>query len=122
MIHAEPALTQDGHFLNKYVTFRIIKEEANPRNQLVEEIFTREQVSRLNMSLSDNRLIKLNLIKNELIDIKLIFESVHKKHQFAELLNLTGDIKNGSTGEESKESQLHPGKDLKMLNMTWNMG
>lgn len=74
------------------------------------------------MSLSDNRLIKLNLIKNELIDIKLIFESVHKKHQFAELLNLTGDIKNGSTGEESKESQLHPGKDLKMLNMTWNMG
>ena len=102
MIHAEPALTQDGHFLNKYVTFRIIKEEANPRNQLVEEIFTREQVSRLNMSLSDNRLIKLNLIKNELIDIKLIFESVHKKHQFAELLNLTGDIKNGSTGEERK--------------------
>lgn len=44
---------------------------------------------------------------NELIDIKLIFESVHKKHQFAELMNF--------------HDKAHC-KDLKMLNMTWNMG
>ena len=97
LIHAEPALTEDGHFCNRYVTFRIIREEEDPRSQLTEEIFTREQVTRMNLSMSDNRLIKLNLIKNELINVKLILESVHKKHQFAELLNLTGQVK-----EESK--------------------
>ena len=96
LIHAEPVLTEDGHFLNRYVTFRIIREEELPRTQHVEEIFTREQVTRMNLSMSDNRLIKLNLIKDELINVKLIFESVHKKHQFAELLNLTGAVKEES--------------------------
>ena len=41
------------------------------------------------MSLSDSRLIKLNLMRNrEETDVKIIFESVHKKHLFAELLAL----------------------------------
>ena len=65
LMHAEPVLTQDGHFMNRLVTFRIVREEDKPtRNQVIEEIFTREQVNRLNLSQSDNRLIKLNLIKN----------------------------------------------------------
>ena len=51
--------------MNRLVTFRIVREEDKPtRNQVIEEIFTREQVNRLNLSQSDNRLIKLNLIKN----------------------------------------------------------
>ena len=75
------------------------------------EEFNRNKVSRFNFSLSDNRLVKFNLVKQgELIDVKLIFESVHKKHQFAELLDV-------------KQPADHPlpVEDLKMLNVTWNM-
>ena len=81
LILAEPVLTPDGVFVKQPVTFRIIKEEETPRHQIVEEIFNVEQVTRFNLSLSDNRLIKMGLIKfNELIEIKIIFENVHKKH------------------------------------------
>ena len=48
---------------------------------MIEEIFTKEQISRFNFSLSDTKLVKFNLVKyNELLDVKLMFESVHKKH------------------------------------------
>jgi len=81
LIQAEPVLTPDGHFVKQPVTFRIIKDEETPRNQTVVEIFNTEQVTRFNLSLSDNRLIKFGLMKfNDLYNIKLIFENVHKKH------------------------------------------
>ena len=81
------------------------------RNQAVFEEFNREKVSRFNFSLSDNRLVKFNVVKQgELIDVKLIFESVHKKHQFAELLHV----------KQSDDNPL-PEEDLRMLNVTWNM-
>ena len=124
LIHAEPTLTQDGHFVDKMILFRIIKEEHAPRSQKVEDIFTQEEVCGFHLSLSDNRLVKLNLVKiNEVVEVKIIFESVHKKHQFAELLKLNSH--NNANLEESKsESNTeHFSKtDLKVFNMTWNMG
>ena len=81
-------------------------------DQNVEEIFTRDQVSRFNFSLSDPKLVKFNLVKyNQILDIKLIFKSVHDKHQFAELLDLKAE------SAEPRDNQ-----DLRMLNVTWNMG
>ena len=71
--------------------------------------------------MSDNRLVKLNLVKiNEVVEVKIIFESVHKKHQFAELLKLNDQ--NKTNPEESKEQISRTNRDLKVFNMTWNMG
>ena len=76
----------------------------------MQDIFTREHISNFSLSLSDNRQVKFSLLKlNELIDIKIVFESVHKKHQFAELLNI----------DASEENNV---RDLKMFNLTWNFG
>ena len=52
----------------------MVKEEQNPKNQIAEEIFTQEQVACFRMSLSDNRLVQLNLTKfNEVVNVKIIF-------------------------------------------------
>ena len=81
ILTAEPKLTQDGHFKPQNVLFRLIKEKKEPRTQEEEEIFTRDHVSLFNLSLSDNRLVKFSISKyGELIDVKVIFETVHKKH------------------------------------------
>lgn len=54
------------------------------------------------MSLSDNRLVQLKLKKlNEIIDVKLIFASVHMKHHFAELLQIENEEEK-KNNEESK--------------------
>ena len=119
MLQAEPILAEEtGEIVrNALATFRVVRETRNQdgtKHQVIEEVFTSEQVSRFNFSLSDNRLVKFNLVKfNALLDVKLIFESVHKKHQFAELLSLK---------PEDVQSMSAEHKDLKMLNLTWNMG
>ena len=78
------------------------------------------------MSLSDNRLVKLNLVKiNEVVEVKIIFESVHKKHQFAELLKLSDHNNTNleeSKNESNREQLSRTNRDLKVFNMTWNMG
>ena len=71
----------------KLVTFHIIAED-NETNQRVEDSFTYEHISAFNSSLSDPRLIKFRIVANDVIDFKILFESVHIKHQFAELINL----------------------------------
>ena len=101
-----------------------MREEKNPRDHTVEEIFTREQVTRFTLSLSDNRLAKFSLIKmNELVEVKIIFESVFKKHQFAELLALTEQTNRHISQPLHRPLRSRSsGSDLSMLNLTWNMG
>ncbi len=64
----------------------------------------------------------MNLTKfNEVVQVKIIFQSVHKKHQFAELLNLTPNH-NIEEVKEERVSRGGPQKDFKMHSVTWNMG
>ena len=45
------------------------------------EEFTRELISRVHMSMTDSRVVKFNFIREgELVDVKIVFENVHKKH------------------------------------------
>ena len=80
-------------------------------------------ISRVHMSMTDSRVVKFNFIRDgELVDIKIVFENVHKKHQFAELLQLGPGYlseKQGELIEEEKKEEEND--DLKVLCMTWNM-
>ena len=89
-LHAEPAIDQDsGNFLAKAVNFRFIHHRH--KNDDVKEIFKRSQAKNFELSLLDNRIIKLQLLDmahGGYVEYTIIFSNVHKKHQFAELFNL----------------------------------
>lgn len=82
LLWAEPVLSPENLFEQRPVTFRIVTEEgATSRNQRTFDVFSGQDVKKFNLSLSDSRLIKLSVLKpNDLLDFKIIFENVHKKH------------------------------------------
>ena len=88
-LQAELASDNDGNFIAQQVTFRVINHRD--RNDYQEEQFKRVNARKFELSLTDNRIIKLKLYDSsarDYIEYSIVFSNVHKKHQFSELFNI----------------------------------
>ena len=90
-IYAEPAAGQDGKFLRRPATFKIVEVKSD-QTESTQEMFASKQATHFELSLTDNRIVKFALpdpARGDLLgEYTIIFTSVHKKHQFIELFNL----------------------------------
>lgn len=98
------------------------------------DAFTRDQVRQFYVSRSDNRTVKMqmqNKRRNGYDEVRIVFQTVHKLHQFAALLSIMDDYPkyrpisplSKAAGEESKETAVEFGvADERVLAITWNFG
>lgn len=131
-IHAEPELDPDGKILqDRLVTFCVVQKDKKGLNEQKEFVFRRDQVYMFHMSHSDNRVVKFNVLSfdGEQNETKIVFETVYKKHQFAELFTYGPKapvVANPLSVRQSSNSprQLFSNEDgdHSILCMTWNMG
>ena len=80
-LHAELVSDNDGNFISQPVMFRIIHHKD--KNDYQEEQFKKVNARKFELSLTDNRIIKLKLYDSsakDYIEYSIVFSNVHKKH------------------------------------------
>ena len=87
---ADPVLFRIVDRGQKVVADGSFFKKKKPTNKLV-QTFTKDMVRNLDLSLVDNRIVKLqikDLLQKKYIDYEIIFSNIHKKHQFVQLLQM----------------------------------
>ena len=79
-----------GVEVGKLVIFKFVDKSDDGVESVVNS-FTRETAKHFELSLSDNRIVYLQLFDQalqDLVEYTIIFSNVHKKHQFMQLFNM----------------------------------
>ena len=88
-LYAELSRDSDGSLLAQPLVFKIFRLEA--QTEVQEEHFRKFNTRNFELSLTDNRMVKLQLYDSAVksfIENRIVFSNVHKKNQFAELFNI----------------------------------